>query len=84
MYRVLNSLLELGLVHKIASMNSFVACEQSHQSGLSILAICEKCGSVEEFTAFEAVDELIKIGAKHEFKSRELAIELKGCCSDCS
>ncbi len=84
MYRALNRLLELGLIHKVESLNVFVACDQSHQSCVSILAVCDSCGSVEEFPSPEFADQVKAIGLEHSFESREFAVELKGRCSDCT
>ena len=84
MYRALNGLIKLGLIHKVESLNAFVACAQSHQTGTCVLAICDSCGSVEELPAVEFVDQVQALGAKHAFKSRELAVELKGQCAHCS
>ena len=83
MYRVLHRLLELGIIHKVESLNSFVACGEGHHHGASILAICDDCGSVEELPTADLADQIKAFGSKHEFNSRELTIELKGRCSDC-
>ncbi|MGE4247385.1 MAG: Fur family transcriptional regulator, partial [Parvibaculaceae bacterium] len=50
-YRALEKLIELGLVHRLESLNSFVACAHPHDHihGLIAFAICESCGQVDEF-----------------------------------
>jgi Fur family zinc uptake transcriptional regulator len=51
-YRALEKLLDYGLIHRLESLNAFVACAhpQCHQQGLVAFAICEKCGQVTEFS----------------------------------
>ena len=52
-YRALEKLLEYGVVHRLESINSFVACahpgENCHSHGIVAFAICESCGQVMEF-----------------------------------
>lgn len=84
MYRALNRLLELGLIHKVESQNAFIACHENHQSGASIFAICDSCGSVEELSSVEFTDQVKALSDRYKFDSRELAVELKGRCSDCA
>ncbi len=82
-YRALNQLLDIGLIHKVESINAFVACNQHHQDGSSILAICDSCGAVKEIASMEFVEKIKDFGNRNNFHSRELAIELKGRCSHC-
>ena len=45
-YRALDKLVETGLVHRLESLNAFVACahKHCHDDCASAFAICEKCG----------------------------------------
>src|SRR5262249_61727897 len=46
-YRALEFLIGLGLVHRIASRNAFLACVNNHRTGaLVTFLICESCGAV--------------------------------------
>jgi Fur family zinc uptake transcriptional regulator len=47
-YRALDFLMALGLVHKIEALNAYVGCAHSHDVGGAELFICTQCGSVEE------------------------------------
>ena len=49
-YRALDKLLEMGLVHRLESLNSFVACSNSECEAREtiVFAICEKCSKVSE------------------------------------
>ena len=55
-YRALDKLLERGMVHRLESLNAFVACAHQekeccggHGHGTVAFAICESCGHVVEF-----------------------------------
>ncbi len=63
-YRALEKLLEFGMVHRLESLNAFVACAhpQCHQHGLIAFAICEQCGQVTEFSD-PAIENLVSAGA---------------------
>ena len=86
-YRALEKLMELGLVHRLESLNAFVACQQrtcDHQSKKTIIfTICEICGSVQEFVN-TGLEHLVRSLEKDiDFLTNRSVIELKGICSTC-
>lgn len=84
-YRALEKLIELGLVHRLESINSFVACAHphDHQHGLIAFAICDNCGQVDEF-ADDVVEERLKGWSKdHGFYLAKTTIEMRGTCATC-
>ncbi|RIY02439.1 transcriptional repressor [Aureimonas flava] len=85
-YRALEKLLENGLVHRLESLNAFVACAHPHACAhaLTAFAICEKCGSVAEF-ADEAVEARLGAWARGAgFAPRRTTVEIKGLCAACA
>lgn len=88
-YRALDKLLEKGLVHRLESLNAFVACtdphdHEGHAHGITAFAICEDCGSVTEFHD-DAIDGRLTAWQKSEhFKPEKTTIEIRGHCRDCS
>jgi Fur family transcriptional regulator, zinc uptake regulator len=85
-YRALDKLLEMGLAHRLESLNAFVACAHSHDHKTSntAFAICEDCGKVDEFVD-EPVNQRLKAWAnEHGFKAERTTIELRGHCGDCA
>lgn len=84
-YRALEKLIEYGLVHRLESVNSFVACAHPHEHGQTVMAfaICDRCGQVDEFSD-PAVDRRLKGWAKDQaFKLAATTIELHGTCANC-
>lgn len=84
-YRALDKLIEYGLVHRLESLNSFVACAHPHDHahGLIAFAICEKCGQVDEFSD-EVIEKRLQGWVKERsFKLAKTTIELRGTCANC-
>ncbi|MCA1300132.1 Fur family transcriptional regulator [Stappia indica] len=84
-YRALEKLRAYGLVHRLESLNAFVACSHPDCAGHETagFAICEKCGKVSEF-AEERIAAPIRDWAKAEgFVLAGSTIELRGLCRDC-
>ena len=42
-YRVLDKLIEAGLVHRIESLNAFIHCDQEHHTEPPAFMICHAC-----------------------------------------
>ena len=85
-YRALEKLQEYGLVHRLESLNAFIACTHPDcdDHGTIAFAICEECGQVREF-ADEAIAGRISDWAQTEnFRMRKAVIELRGRCSACN
>lgn len=85
-YRALDKLVEYGLVHRLESLNAFVAC--SHKGctghGTAAFAICEKCGLVSEFTPDRAIECLKDWTRDEGFTLSRTTIELRGTCKACA
>ena len=86
-YRALEKLMELGLVHRLESLNAFVAFQQrtcDHQSKKTIIfTICEICGSVQELVN-NGLEHLVRSLEKDiDFLTNRSVIELKGIYSTC-
>ncbi len=84
-YRALEKLLDFGLVHRLESINAFVACAHPHchAHGLIAFAICEQCGMVEEFSDDVVRDRLAGWSSAHGFKAEKTVIEIRGRCASC-
>jgi Fur family transcriptional regulator, zinc uptake regulator len=82
-YRALKRLTDLGLTHRIESLNAFVSCSHGGHAGSAAFAICSDCGTVSEFH-HEAVATLLGAWAdEQQFSIQKTTIELRGQCHDC-
>jgi Fur family zinc uptake transcriptional regulator len=83
-YRALDRLIAIGAAHRLESLNAFVACSHTRHEGRAVFAICESCGSVNEFDQPEAVAALAAWAKRAEFSVREMTLELRGRCKSCT
>ena len=86
-YRVLDKLLELGMVHRIESMNSFVACRQEkcHEKNkeINLFTICKICGGVQELLSNGLKNIVKSLSKDNNFLLKSSVLELNGVCSKC-
>ena len=85
-YRALAKLLDLGLAHKLASMNSFLACQHtqcgSHQ--VTSFAICDGCEQVSEIINTEFERQLNSLANDVGLQPTRSTIEIHGLCDQCA
>lgn len=91
-YRALDKLTGAGLVHRLESINAFVACAHQHASccggssghGTVAFAICTGCGQATEFHD-HAIDHRLEDWAKGQgFRPEKTTIEIRGLCGACA
>jgi Fur family transcriptional regulator, zinc uptake regulator len=85
-YRALDKLLEAGSVHRLESINSFVACAHPHphDHGNAAFAICETCGRVDEFSDEIVQSRLADWSSRNGFAITRTTIEIRGTCAACA
>lgn len=77
-YRALEFLSKLGLVHRVEALNAFIACNHNHDGDLAEFFICETCNLVEERHAHDHTD------CKPDgFQISRSVIEHYGTCVSC-
>jgi len=81
-YRALDSLMGREEVHRIESLNAFVACNHRHHGDLGGFAICDDCRTIWEFTLPEGV-EIMALADSKGFQTHEVMVELHGRCREC-
>lgn len=82
-YRTLTALIESGRVHRVESLNAFIACQCDDHQHTSIMSICDDCGTVEESVAPDLLRELSTILGKSGFAPMRHVIEVHGVCATC-
>ena len=84
-YRALDKLLEYGMVHRLESMNAFVACRHSEGEAQAMVAftICGSCGEVAEISDDSFDRRLHDLATTTGFCLRKSTVELQGLCSAC-
>lgn len=83
-YRALDTLIELGLVHRVQSISAYVACTTKDVCHNPQLLFCSSCKRVAEL-ASDTISALISKTAKQsQFKLDYGLVELVGLCPDCT
>lgn len=80
-YRALEFLERQGLVHRVQSLNAYVACriEAGHDAAF---LICDCCGATEEVEPGQA-EQLAGPAARARFLIQGVTIEAHGLCAEC-
>jgi len=86
-YRALEFLLDLGLVHRIESLNAYVGCsgpQGAHEGAhASQFLICSECGVAAEIADGAVQAAIGRIAAAEGFQPRRLTVEVAGRCPRC-
>ncbi len=84
-YRVLEFLLEHGLIHRIERLNAFVACVgdegHRHQAQFLICTHCHRVTELDDHAVAAALDHAI---VSKGFRMTKSTIEVEGICADCA
>lgn len=83
-YRVLDYLVNCGIVHKIESIQSYTLCHEPsmHQSS-EVLMVCNNCHQVSERYDPQLSLVIQGLTVQSRFQLSQDPIELKGICQDC-
>ena len=82
-YRCLDFLMEHGVVHRLETTRSFIACEHPDHPHAVQFLICRQCGTVVEMED-ERVDAATEqLGARAGFALDQRTVELTGVCGTC-
>jgi len=66
-YRALDFLMGVGLVHKIESLNAFIGCLQADTKHQSVILICDNCKNAYELDAKAVYQSVFEMGEKVQF-----------------
>lgn len=87
-YRMLNFLVEAGLVHKLATTNQFLACSHiscDHDHEVPQFLICDNCQAVEEVGIQRSLMAELKASASRVgFRMGSQQLEVHGLCRRCT
>ncbi len=83
-YRALDSLARMRLVHRVESRNAYIACTSGPDCEAPQLLICERCDRVEEL-GDEALSAVVDVVAERTgFTITRSLVEITGLCPDCA
>ena len=82
-YRCLDFLVEHGLVHRLETTRSFIACEHPDHPHAVQFLICRQCGAVVEAEDPRISAATESLGQRLGFDLDHRTVELTGTCAAC-
>lgn len=82
-YRALDFLMRAGLVHRVETLNAFVACTHGGQGHAPAFLICRACRKVVETPTRSPGGVLAQSAADAGFSIETAVREAEGLCADC-
>lgn len=82
-YRAIEFWQEQGFIHRIESLNAYIACEAGHRHKGSQFMICDDCGDVTETHLCELPLPLQDSVIKNTFTPSRWNFEIHGQCRKC-
>ncbi|MDZ7825889.1 MAG: Fur family transcriptional regulator [Gammaproteobacteria bacterium] len=83
-YRALDFLIKLGLIHRIESANGFTRCEEPDRHRVCQFLVCDECGLVEELHSRPLARSLTEQAEQSGFHPTWQTVEVHGLCRNCS
>ena len=82
-YRALDFLLENGLIHRLATKNTYLACAHPQNQHEGLFLVCSLCGETQEVHNSGVIDSINRSAGKHDFKVEHATVEVAGVCHVC-
>jgi Fur family transcriptional regulator, zinc uptake regulator len=82
-YRALEFLCQIGIIHRIEQDATYVACSHVGHSHLAALFVCDMCHEVTEVHVDEIEHQLSQAAKETGFSLAHLVIEGRGQCQAC-
>jgi Fur family zinc uptake transcriptional regulator len=80
-YRVLDFWIEMGIVHKVDSSNTYLICNDNHTNHFHVLLQCSQCKAVEESCQ---ISMQLSSPKSNKFAIKDgQVIEFIGLCQNC-
>ncbi len=82
-YRCLDFLVDHGLVHRLETTRSFIACDHPDHPHVVQFLICRQCGTVVEAEDKRVSAAAENLGNRLGFAVDQRTVELTGVCATC-
>ncbi|MDR1577199.1 MAG: transcriptional repressor [Deltaproteobacteria bacterium] len=83
-YRILDYLEASGLIHRVSSLNAFLACVEGRQAHHPLIVVCPQCQKTQEVN-----DEILSKSIFQRLNALGLnistgSVEIRGLCPQCA
>lgn len=82
-YRALDFLREQGLIHRLATNNTYLACAHPQQQHEAVFLVCKRCGFTRELHTDGVYRAVAARARQAAFKVEHTAVEVTGLCAGC-
>ena len=82
-YRHLDFLMRVGLVHRLESKQAYLACDHPEHAHESQYLLCTSCGRADELESEQLWKILDKLIDQQGFERVNSVVEVTGLCSKC-
>lgn len=82
-YRALDFLQEQGLVHRLATNNTYLACAHPQHQHEAVFLVCKQCGFTRELHTDGIYKAIQSRANKVAFKVEHTSVEVTGLCAGC-
>ena len=82
-YRHLDFLIRIGLVHRLESKKTYLACDHPEHDHKSQYLVCSSCGRANELESKQLWKLLDQLSDKQGFAPVTSVVEVTGLCSEC-
>lgn len=82
-YRALDFLMEHGLVHRLASLNAYIACPHPGARHGAQFLICKRCGTIGELSNATVQRAIAGAASDVGFTVSAPVVEVAGLCLNC-
>ena len=82
-YRAIDFLMQQGLVHRLASLNAYIACSHAEAEHGAQFLICRRCGTIGELTDRAVSQAIAGAASDLGFAVSLPVVEVAGLCIHC-
>ncbi len=82
-YRALDFLVGIGLVHRISALNAYTACHRHAPGHGGLLLVCGDCSNVIELEDQRLEQRISQTAADVKFQTSTDLVEVRGLCQEC-
>jgi Fur family zinc uptake transcriptional regulator len=82
-YRHLDFLISVGLVHRLETTQSYVPCLHPDSTHESQYLMCSSCGQADELESKRVAELLKQLASQHGFRTQHAVVEIQGVCGAC-
>lgn len=82
-YRALDFLLGMKVIHRINSLNAYIGCPSPSTDHPNYFLICTQCHTASECNDSTLCQHIEQLGQQQQFEIQQQWLEILGCCQEC-